>query len=116
MSSLVFPETAMAWLLQRWPDHGISENLMKDIFVDGLREEFQKWIIPRKPESVGEALRLAFACEQLKSIKVDWRKKECMEGQGGVKEEENDERECQCWKKQLHTTKPIASFSFLLTI
>ncbi|KAH1038421.1 hypothetical protein J1N35_040164 [Gossypium stocksii] len=31
----------LQWLLQRWPDHGISEILMKDIFVDGLRRNFR---------------------------------------------------------------------------
>ncbi|GMI86715.1 hypothetical protein HRI_002340800 [Hibiscus trionum] len=104
----------LQWVLQRWPDHGISEDFLKDIFVDGLREDFQGWVIPRKPESMGEALRLAFAFEQLKNIKGSSRKN------GGVEEDERERfggkmmSQCQCskhhcWKKQLQRTNSLIS-------
>ncbi|KAK8652645.1 hypothetical protein V6N13_126672 [Hibiscus sabdariffa] len=100
----------LQWVLHRWPEHGISDNLLKDIFVDGLREEFQGWVIPRKPESMGEALRLAFAFEQLKSVKVSSREN------GAVKEDEREKMmsQCQCskhhcWKKQLQRTNSLIS-------
>ncbi|OMO61075.1 Retrotransposon gag protein [Corchorus olitorius] len=60
----------LQWSLRRWPDHGIPETLIKEIFVDGLKEDFQDWIIPQKPDSLAEALRLAFAYEQVKNIKL----------------------------------------------
>ncbi|KAL4368790.1 hypothetical protein GQ457_05G016200 [Hibiscus cannabinus] len=100
----------LQWVLHRWPEHGISDNLLKDIFVDGLREDFQGWVIPRKPESMGEALRLAFAFEQLKSVKVSSREN------GAVKEDEREKMmsQCQCskhhcWKKQLQRTNSLIS-------
>lgn len=64
----------LQWILNRWPEHGLIDNLLKGIFIDGLREEFQNWIIPQKPNCLNEAMRLAFSYEQVKSVR-DGRKK-----------------------------------------
>ncbi|KAI6697242.1 hypothetical protein NL676_017361 [Syzygium grande] len=56
-------------ILQRWPDHGLPEGLIRGIFVDGLRGELQEWIVPQRPESLDDALRLAFGYEQVKGVK-----------------------------------------------
>lgn len=63
----------LQWILKRWPEHGISDNLMKGIFIEGLKDDFKNWIIPQKPDSLSEALRLAFSWEQVGNIR---RKKE----------------------------------------
>ncbi|XWS44560.1 hypothetical protein CRYUN_Cryun15aG0056800 [Craigia yunnanensis] len=88
--------------LKRWPDHGIPENLVKEVFVDGLREDFQNWIIPHKPESLGEALRLAFAFEQVKSIKFSRKKDLKCEFCGGSSHQEKNcgvrERMKELWR------------------
>ncbi|EEF44287.1 conserved hypothetical protein [Ricinus communis] len=59
----------LQWILKRWPDHGLSDNMLKWIFIDGLMGNFKDWIIPHKPNSLNEALRLAFSFEQVKSIR-----------------------------------------------
>lgn len=59
----------LQWILKQWPDHGLPDGLLKGIFIDGLREEFRDWILPQKPDSLNEALRLAFGFEQVKSIR-----------------------------------------------
>ncbi|GMG98529.1 hypothetical protein Nepgr_000369 [Nepenthes gracilis] len=59
----------LQWVLKRWPNHSISEQLLKDVFVDGLRQDFKNWIIQQKPSSLDDALRLAFAWEQVKSVR-----------------------------------------------
>ncbi|EOX92844.1 Uncharacterized protein TCM_001704 [Theobroma cacao] len=92
----------LQWSLQRWPDHGIPENLLKEIFVDGLREDFQDWIVPQKPDSLVEALRLAIAFEQLKSIKISRKKDLKCDFCEGSHEERNcqvRERMKELWRK-----------------
>ncbi|KAI3439895.1 14_3_3 domain-containing protein [Psidium guajava] len=56
-------------ILQRWPDHGLPDGLVKGIFVDGLSGELQEWIVPQRPESLDDVLRLAFEYEQVKGVK-----------------------------------------------
>ncbi|GAB2274731.1 hypothetical protein Dimus_009503 [Dionaea muscipula] len=59
----------LQWMLERWRSsswHGnISEEAVKDIFVDGLRQELKEWIVPQNPSSLSDALRLAFAWERV---------------------------------------------------
>lgn len=59
----------LQWILKRWPDHGLPEGLLEGIFIDGLGKDFQDWIIPQKPSSLNEALRLAFGWEKVRSIR-----------------------------------------------
>lgn len=59
----------LQWILKRWLENGIEDNLVKGVFVDGLKEEIQEWVIPQKPETLKEALRLAFGYEQVKRMK-----------------------------------------------
>jgi hypothetical protein len=59
----------LQWILKQWPDHGLADGLLKGVFIDGLREDFRDWIVPHKPDSLNEALRLAFEFEQVKSIR-----------------------------------------------
>lgn len=35
----------------KWPDYDLSENLLKKVFIDGLREDFLDWVIPQRPYS-----------------------------------------------------------------
>uniref|UniRef100_A0A5K0Z8C3 Retrotransposon gag domain-containing protein n=1 Tax=Nymphaea colorata TaxID=210225 RepID=A0A5K0Z8C3_9MAGN len=58
------------WLLKKWPEHGIPETMVKGIFIDGLKEDYQDWIIPQGPSSLEEALRLASTWEQAQIIKA----------------------------------------------
>ncbi|KAF9609199.1 hypothetical protein IFM89_014040 [Coptis chinensis] len=60
----------MQWILRTWPDHGISDDVQKGIFIDGLREDFHDWIHPQKPKSLDEAFRLASVLEQAKCIRA----------------------------------------------
>ncbi|GLT37402.1 hypothetical protein SLA2020_117200 [Shorea laevis] len=86
----------MQWILKRWPDHGIPGNLLKGIFVDGLRKDFRDWIVPQKPNSLVEALKLAFAFEQVKSVKESRQKNliKC-----GFCEGQHEESDCEAMKK-----------------
>lgn len=59
----------LQWILKQWPDHGLADGLLKGVFVDGLREDFRDRIVSHKPESLNEALRVAFEFEQVKSIR-----------------------------------------------
>ena len=59
----------LQWILNQWPDHGLGDGLLKGVFVDGLREDFRDRIVPHKPNSLNEALRLAFEFEQVQSIR-----------------------------------------------
>ncbi|EXB78111.1 hypothetical protein L484_004813 [Morus notabilis] len=59
----------LQWILKKWPEHGLSDDLLKGVFVDGLRGDFQEWMAPQKPGSLNKALRLAFCFEQVKSIR-----------------------------------------------
>ncbi|PKU59282.1 hypothetical protein MA16_Dca028038 [Dendrobium catenatum] len=59
----------MQWILKRWPDHGLPESLVRGLFVDGLREEFHDWVMPRKPETLQEAVRLAMDWEGARTVR-----------------------------------------------
>ncbi|KAJ1415778.1 Retrotransposon gag domain [Sesbania bispinosa] len=63
----------LQWILKRWPDNGLDDNVLKGVFIDGLRAEFHDWVLMQKPNSLNDALKLAFGFEQLRSIR---RKKE----------------------------------------
>lgn len=82
----------LQWILKSWPEHGLPENLIGGIFVDGLREEFRDWIVPQKPSTLNEALRLAFGFEQVKSFRGFSKKKavKC-----GFCDGLHEERECE---------------------
>ncbi|KAK4286087.1 hypothetical protein QN277_002695 [Acacia crassicarpa] len=81
----------LQWILQRWPEHGLSEALLKGVFIDGLRTEFQEWILLQKPNSLNDALRLAFSYEEMRSIRSRKELVECC----GFCEGMHEERECQ---------------------
>ncbi|KAG6604769.1 hypothetical protein SDJN03_02086, partial [Cucurbita argyrosperma subsp. sororia] len=58
-------------ILKKWPPgNELSDGFLKAIFMDGLREEFKEWMIPQKPDSLNEALRLAFGLEQVTVIRT----------------------------------------------
>lgn len=59
----------LQWILKRWPEHGLSEDLLRGVFIDGLREEFHEWVLMQKPNLLNDALRLAFEFEQLRSVR-----------------------------------------------
>ncbi|CAA6665614.1 unnamed protein product [Spirodela intermedia] len=54
----------MQWILRKWPAHGIPDGMLRGLFVDGLKEDYQDWIIPQRPQSLEEAFRLALSWEQ----------------------------------------------------
>nr|KYP45872.1 hypothetical protein KK1_032551 [Cajanus cajan] len=120
----------LQWILKRWPEHGLSENLLRGVFVDGLREEFHDWVLMQKPTSLNDALRLAFGFDKVRSIRgkkgtasmYEERGCEgvvgsCCEGdsggqgrvemdEGGKEGEVVKKKQCQCskhkcWKKKL---------------
>ncbi|KAG0493851.1 hypothetical protein HPP92_004845 [Vanilla planifolia] len=53
----------MQGILKRWPEHRLPGSLLKGLFVDGLREEFHDWVLPRRPETLEEAVRCAMDWE-----------------------------------------------------
>ena len=55
----------LQWILKRWPEHGLGEDVLKGVFVDGLREEFREWVLMQKPGSLNDALKLAFEFEKV---------------------------------------------------
>ncbi|XXG90191.1 hypothetical protein AAC387_Pa12g2015 [Persea americana] len=65
----------MQWILKKWPDHGIPDVILKGVFVDGLREDFQDWVIPHNPNSLDDAFRLALTWEQALSIRASRRRR-----------------------------------------
>lgn len=65
----------MQWILKKWPDHGIPDVILKGVFMDGLREDFQDWVIPHNPNSLDEAFRLAMTWEQALSIRASRRRR-----------------------------------------
>lgn len=54
----------MQWILRKWPAHGIPDGMLRGLFVDGLKEDYQDWIVPQRPQSLEEAFRLALSWEQ----------------------------------------------------
>ncbi|KAF5202463.1 hypothetical protein FRX31_007953 [Thalictrum thalictroides] len=60
----------MQGILRKWSNHGIRDEVLKGLFIDGLREDFQDWIDPQKPETLDEALKLALQWEETKSIRA----------------------------------------------
>lgn len=83
----------LQWILRRWPEHGMPENLIRGIFVDGLREDLRDWIVLQKPSSLNEALRLAFGFEQVKGIRPGDRRKVAVKC--GFCDGSHDERDCE---------------------
>ncbi|GAU22579.1 hypothetical protein TSUD_93470 [Trifolium subterraneum] len=58
----------LQWILKRWPEHGLEDDVIKGIFVNGLRNEFHDWVLMQKPKSLNDALRLAFDFEHVRRI------------------------------------------------
>ncbi|KAF7822923.1 putative retrotransposon gag domain-containing protein [Senna tora] len=83
----------LQWVLEKWPDHGLCEALLKGLFIDGLRTEFHEWILLQKPSSLNDALRLAFSYEQMRSIRMG--KKGKVVEKCGFCEGSHEERECE---------------------
>nr|DAD21197.1 TPA_asm: hypothetical protein HUJ06_022660 [Nelumbo nucifera] len=84
----------MLWILRRWPDHGIPDGLLRGIFIDGLREDFQDWIVPQKPNSLSDAFRLALTWEQAQSIRAARNKKNVTLSKCGFCEGPHEEQTC----------------------
>ncbi|CAK8577112.1 unnamed protein product [Lathyrus sativus] len=59
----------LQWILKRWPEHGLEDDVIKGVFVNGLREEFHDWVLMQKPKSLNDALRFAFDFEHVRRIK-----------------------------------------------
>ena len=59
----------LQWILKRWPEHGLKDDVIKGVFVNGLREEFHDWVLMQKPTSLNDALRLAFDFEHVRRIR-----------------------------------------------
>ncbi|OAY83206.1 hypothetical protein ACMD2_15625 [Ananas comosus] len=59
----------LQWILKRWPEHGIPDALLKGIFIDGLREGFQEWVVTQKPETLAEAVGLAMSWERAEGVR-----------------------------------------------
>ncbi|KAH7844605.1 hypothetical protein Vadar_029839 [Vaccinium darrowii] len=78
----------LQWILKQWPGNGIPEPLLKGVFVDGLRRDFKDWVVPQKPDSLGDALRLAFTWEQVRIIRREDREENAKCGfcEGGHEE------------------------------
>lgn len=60
----------MQWLLKKWPDNGLPGALLRGVFVDGLKEDFQDWVVLQRPETLEEAVRLAVNWEQVQSLRA----------------------------------------------
>jgi hypothetical protein len=58
----------LQWILKRWPEHGLEDDDIKGIFVNGLRNEFHDWVLMQKPISLNDALKLAFDFEHVRRI------------------------------------------------
>lgn len=83
----------MKWNLKKWPDHGLSDELVKGVFVDGLREECRDWVGLQRPETLEEAARLAENWDRAKMMKREVSAK-CGFCDGG-----HEERECEVRRK-----------------
>lgn len=59
----------MLWILKRWPEHGINDSMLKEIFVNGLRKELKEFITPRRVATLDEAVSLAAMWEQADGIR-----------------------------------------------
>lgn len=62
------------WLqrvLNRWPGHGIPNNLVKEVFVDGQRSEYRDWIALQEPDLLEESLKFSFIWEKVRGIRMD---------------------------------------------
>jgi Retrotransposon gag protein len=64
----------MLWILKKWPEHGMSEDILKGIFIDGLREELKERVVPQRPATLDEVVTLAAIWEQAVDIREAWRK------------------------------------------
>jgi len=58
----------LQWILKRWPEHELEDDVIKGVFVSGLREEFHDWVLMQKPTSLNDALRLAFDFEHVRRV------------------------------------------------
>ncbi|KAL5725398.1 hypothetical protein ACHQM5_008546 [Ranunculus cassubicifolius] len=88
----------MQGILRIWSDHGIEEEVLKGIFIDGLRQDFQDWIDPQKPNSLHEVLSLALTWEQAKSVRA-MRKGSCLQIKCGFCDGPHEERVCEIKEK-----------------
>ncbi|CAI8617381.1 unnamed protein product [Vicia faba] len=59
----------LQWILKRWPEHGLEDDVIKGVFVKGLREEFHDWVLMQNPKSLNDALRFAFDFEHVRRIR-----------------------------------------------
>lgn len=91
----------LQWVLKRWPEHELHENVIKGVFVDGLRQEFHDWVLMQKPVSLNDALKLAFGFEQMRGVRgTNKGKVESDEGEKVGVVESMKKNQCQCTKHQ----------------
>uniref|UniRef100_A0A7N0RGP3 Retrotransposon gag domain-containing protein n=1 Tax=Kalanchoe fedtschenkoi TaxID=63787 RepID=A0A7N0RGP3_KALFE len=56
--------------LLRSGGNGLSDSALRSVFVEGLVEEIRSFVVGKKPESLDDALRLAFEFEKLMEIRA----------------------------------------------
>lgn len=59
----------LQWILERWPEHGLEDDVIKGVFVNGLKEEFRDWVLIQKRNSLNDALRFAFDFRHVRRIR-----------------------------------------------
>ncbi|KAG6496028.1 hypothetical protein ZIOFF_043876 [Zingiber officinale] len=94
----------LQWILRKWPDHGFPDALLKGIFVDGLKEDYQDWILPQRPATLADAVKLALSWEQARSVREARRGNDgASGGAGSVKcgfcDGGHEERDCEVRRK-----------------
>ncbi|RRT59216.1 hypothetical protein B296_00010065 [Ensete ventricosum] len=113
----------LQWILRKWPDHGFPDALLKGIFIDGLKEDYQDWILPQRPEKLADAVRLALSWEQARSVREARRGN--IDGGGEVKcgfcDGDHEERGCEVrrrmkelWLRSKEGVVPVLSPSMSL--
>ncbi|XAR49548.1 hypothetical protein NMG60_11032789 [Bertholletia excelsa] len=83
----------LQWLLKRLPEHvgEVEGDWVKMVFVDGLKDELKDWIKPQRPNSLDDALRLAFIWERVRGTKMATRR----EVKCGFCEGVHEEKDCE---------------------
>jgi hypothetical protein len=59
---------------EKWPEHGMSEDILKGIFLDGLREELKERVMPQRPATLDEVVTLVESWQQAVYIREAQRK------------------------------------------
>ncbi|KAJ3675689.1 hypothetical protein LUZ60_004731 [Juncus effusus] len=57
------------FILNRWPEHNLSDETLNSIFIDGLKKELKDRVLPQGPITLYEAYRLAKSRELEEEIR-----------------------------------------------